>query len=116
MDENGRFQTYEQFWPFYVREHSNATCRALHFLGTTLSITAILAGVIVSAWWLLAAPFAGYLFAWIGHFVFEKNRPATFHYPLWSLRADFRMYGYMWTGRMGEQIRLASNQVRAVQS
>ena len=94
------FHSYEEFWPYYVAEHSHPTCRALHFAGTSLALAAMAAGVIVSPWWFAAAPLAGYLFAWIGHFVFEKNRPATFRYPLRSLRGDFRMYRLMWMGRM----------------
>lgn len=102
-----RFNSYEEFWPFYVREHSDAACRALHFTGTTLALVSIAAGAFVSPWFFAAAPVAGYLFAWIGHFAFEKNRPATFEYPLWSLRADFRMYWYMWLGRMGRELAAA---------
>ena len=99
-----RFQTYEEFWPFYVSQHRNSTCRALHFVGTTLVGVALGLTVLVSPWWFLAAPLAGYGFAWIGHFSFEKNKPATFTYPLWSLRGDFRMYRLMLRGRMGPEI------------
>ena len=66
-----RFQTYEEFWPFYVSQHRNSTCRALHFVGTTLVGVALGLTVLVSPWWILAAPLAGYGFAWIGHFYFE---------------------------------------------
>jgi hypothetical protein len=104
MSDAGRFQSYEEFWPFYVREHSNATCRALHFIGTTLALACLIAGITYSLRWLIAAPIAGYLFAWIGHFVFEKNRPATFQHPLWSLRGDLRMWRYMLTGRMRSEL------------
>jgi hypothetical protein len=93
-------RTYEEFWPYYVEEHSHPVCRALHFTGTTLAILCVAAAIVISPWWLAAAPVAGYLFAWIGHFAFERNRPATFQYPWWSLRADFRMYRYLWLGRM----------------
>jgi hypothetical protein len=102
-----RFETYEQFWRFYALEHSSRTNRALHFAGTTLALGAVAAAVSIAPWWLAAAPAAGYAFAWIGHFVFEKNRPATFAYPLWSLRADFRMYRYIWLGRMAGEVRRA---------
>ena len=90
-----RFQTYEEFWPFYVSQHLHPTCRALHFVGTTLVWIALVLAVLASPWWILAALLAGYGFAWIGHFYFEKNKPATFTYPLWSLRGDFRMYRLM---------------------
>lgn len=71
-------------------------------------IACLAAAVLASPWWLLVSPVAGYSFAWVGHFVFEKNRPATFTYPLWSLRGDFRMYRLTWRGRMGPEIRRAS--------
>jgi hypothetical protein len=97
-------RTYEEFWPFYVSQHLNATCRRLHFIGTSLSMLAVVAAVALSPAWLLAAPLAGYGFAWAGHYGFEKNRPATFAYPLWSLRADFRMWRYIALGRMGSEL------------
>jgi hypothetical protein len=100
MPEPPVFRTFDEFWPYYVGEHASSACRALHFAGTTLALIAVAAGVVLSAWYFIAAPVAGYLFAWIGHFAFERNRPATFRYPWWSLRADFRMYGYIWLGRM----------------
>lgn len=96
--------SYEAFWPYYVAEHRDATCRRLHFVGTTLVWVCLGLAVARSPWWLLGCPVAGYAFAWLGHFGFEKNRPATFTYPLWSLRADFRMYWYSLTGRMGAEL------------
>ena len=100
-----KYKTYEEFWPYYVGEHSNATCRNLHFVGTSLAIlNLVLAIVTLNPWHLLGAVISGYFFAWLGHFVFEKNRPATFTYPLWSLRGDFRMYFLMLTGRMSAEI------------
>ena len=104
-DTPARFPSYEAFWPFYVAEHRDPTCRRLHFLGTTLVLLCVLAALLGrSPLWLIGCPIAGYAFAWLGHFVFEHNRPATFSYPLWSLRADFRMYRFMWTGRMPEEL------------
>ena len=100
-----RFTTYEEFWPFYLKEHSDRITRALHFVGTNLAIAASIAGILVNPWWFAAAPVAGYLFAWAGHLIFERNRPATFTYPLWSLRADFRMWAFMWRGRLSEELR-----------
>jgi hypothetical protein len=73
-------------------------------VGTTLVLVSVAAAFAVSPAWLLAAPLAGYGFAWIGHFCFEKNRPATFTYPAWSLRGDFRMYRLMWLGRMEPEL------------
>jgi len=103
-----RYRTYEEFWPFYVSQHLNTTCRGLHFVGTTLVFTAVALAFVRSPWWLLAAPLAGYGFAWVGHFFFEKNRPATFTYPLWSLRGDFRMYRLTLIGKMQPEIDRAS--------
>jgi hypothetical protein len=103
-----RLASYEAFWPFYVAQHSNATNRRLHFVGTSLVIVALVAGALIGWVFLLAAPLAGYGFAWVGHFAFEKNRPATFTYPLWSLRADFRMFRLMLVGRMRPEIERAS--------
>lgn len=103
-----KLTSYEEFWPYYVSEHSRLSTRTLHFVGTALVLGCLLAGVLVSAWWFLAAPFAGYGFAWAGHFFFEKNRPATFTYPLWSLRGDFRMFRMILLGRMGPELERAA--------
>ena len=102
-----RLSTYEEFWPYYVSEHSKPATRALHFVGTSLVLAALVAAALVSPWWILVAPFAGYGPAWIAHFFVEKNRPATFTYPGWSLRADFRMYGLMLRGRMAPEVERA---------
>ena len=95
-----RLASYEEFWPFYVSQHRDPTNRRLHFVGTTLVLASFVAGVFVSPLFFLAAPVVGYGFAWVGHFAFEKNKPATFTYPLWSLRGDFRMYRLMLLGQM----------------
>ena len=95
------FQSFAEFYPYYLQEHGNPTCRRLHFVGTSIVLTiiaAVLAGV--SAWLLLALPVVGYGFAWVGHYVFEKNRPATFKYPFYSLAGDFVMFKDMLTGRI----------------
>ena len=96
-----RISTYRKFWPFYVTQHSRPATRRLHFVGTSGALALIaLAAALPQPWLLLAAPFSGYLFAWIGHFFVEKNRPATFTYPIFSLIGDFHMYGLMQLGRM----------------
>jgi hypothetical protein len=99
-----RFKTFEDFWPYYVAQHSLASTRALHFGGTTMVLGALVATVLHSPWWLPAAFVLGYGPAWIGHFFFEKNRPATFTHPLWSLRGDFRMWCRMLQGRMAPEV------------
>ena len=101
---SNRYASFGEFWPFYVREHSKPMTRTLHFVGTTLLWPILALAVLVSPWWLLAAPVAGYGFAWSAHFFVEKNRPATFTYPVWSLVGDFRMYWLMLRGAMGPEV------------
>lgn len=105
------YRTYEEFWVYYVTEHRKAATRFWHAIGTT-GVLVVLAVVLWKQawWWLLALPVLGYAPAWISHFFIERNRPATFTYPLWSLRADFRMYGLMLTGRMGREVARAEQQ------
>jgi hypothetical protein len=96
-----RFNSFAEFYPYYLSEHSNSTCRRLHFIGTTLVIFILALTLGKGAWlMLLTLPLAGYSFAWIGHFFFEKNRPATFQHPLYSLLGDFVMYRDMILGRV----------------
>jgi len=96
-----RYQRFVDFYPFYLSEHTNRLCRRMHFIGSSL-VLLVLAKAILSGdgWWLLLMPVAGYGCAWIGHFVFERNRPATFTYPLYSLIGDWVMYKDMLSGRI----------------
>ena len=77
-----RYASFREFYPFYLSEHANRACRRLHFVGTSLVLGCVVAAIATrNAWWLALAPVAGYGFAWIGHFFFEHNRPATFTLP-----------------------------------
>jgi hypothetical protein len=104
-----RIASFRQFWPFYVREHSKPGNRRLHFIGSTLVLIIVaVAAVTARPLWLLAAPLAGYGFAWIGHFGIEKNRPATFKYPVWSFLSDWVMYGKILAGTMDAEVAAAT--------
>jgi len=102
------YTTFAEFWPFYLREHSKPRTRALHYIGTSLVVALAVVALVTANWWLLVAlPIAGYFFAWIAHFGVEKNRPATFTYPAWSLKADFKMWWLWLTGRLGPELERA---------
>lgn len=94
------FASFTEFYPVYLSEHSNRNCRELHFAGSTLALLCLGALFITgNLWWLLAALTSGYSFAWIGHFFFEKNQPATFKHPVYSFLGDWVMYWQMLTGQ-----------------
>lgn len=96
-----RFSSFREFYPFYLSEHANRTSRRLHFIGSCAALGFVLLALLQrSAWWLLAALVCGYAFAWVGHFFFEKNRPATFRHPLYSFIGDWVMFKDILTGRI----------------
>jgi hypothetical protein len=95
------YTSFAEFYPFYLSEHSNRICRRMHFIGSTLVLAVIVLALASGQLsWLWLAPVFGYGFAWVGHFGFEKNRPATFKHPLYSLAGDWVMYGQMLRGRI----------------
>lgn len=96
-----RLATFEEFWPFYVSQHRKHVTRIFHFIGTTVGFLFLLRAVATERPLLLICGLvASYGFAWMGHFLIEKNNPATFQHPLWSLLSDLKMYGLMWRGKM----------------
>ena len=95
------YRSFSEFWPFYVAEHSRPATRVLHLIGTTLGVALVIYFIATGRWWLFLLGFApGYGLAWLAHFLVEKNRPATFKYPLWSLLGDYKMIALMLTGKM----------------
>lgn len=101
VEQSRPYTRFADFYPFYLAEHSDPSCRRLHFVGTTLVIFLLAFGIGGARWQLLwLVPVAGYGFAWVGHFFFEHNRPATFKHPLYSLLGDFVMYRDMLLGRV----------------
>ena len=103
-----RYTSFREFWPFYLREHSRPATRLIHYIGTSLVVGLAIGALATGIWWLLALmPVAGYGFARSAHMLAERNRPATFKYPAWSLAADFRMWWLWLTGRLGAHLEAA---------
>ena len=95
------YQSFKEFYPYYLKEHRNKVCRRLHFIGSLFVLAIIAWSVTTATWWGLAlTPVCGYGFAWVGHFFFEKNKPATFDYPLYSLAGDWVMFRDILTGKL----------------
>jgi len=105
MEGKERIETYAEFWDFYVLEHSKPMTRYIHFVGTTL-------GIVMLVWFLRSGSYlyiplcfvVGYAFAWVSHFFIEKNKPASWQYPLWSFISDYKMMFYMLTGKMDAEV------------
>ena len=96
------YGSFREFYPFYLSEHSKSGTRRLHFVGTLLVLLTLGYALAAQRWRFLALlPVFGYGFAWVAHFAVERNRPATFRYPLYSLAGDFRMFADMLRGRVG---------------
>lgn len=105
MGTEKKYKTFWSFYPYYLTEHADSSNRRLHFIGTALLIACLITGIITGKWWWFAAiPVVGYGFAWVGHFFIEKNKPATFTYPLYSLASDFVMFWHTLTGQIGRRL------------
>lgn len=101
MSESRTYRNFREFYPFYLSEHANRTSRRLHFTGTSIAAALLVAATITQSWWLIGvAVVQGYALAWIGHFFFEHNRPATFRHPFYSFVGDWAMYRDMLAGRI----------------
>jgi len=106
MKTDYRYQSFREFWPFYLSEHSRAATRWLHLIGTAAGIGLLLYLIASGRWWLfLLALVPGYGCAWLAHFLIEKNKPATFKYPLWSFMGDYKMIALMLTGRISAEVK-----------
>jgi len=100
MTEERRFNSFAEFYPFYLTEHSSRASRRLHFVGTTIAVALVIAAAVTKLWWLaVLALVQGYAFAWVGHFFFEHNKPATFKYPGFSFMGDWRLWWEILTGK-----------------
>jgi len=103
-----KLTNYRDFWPYYLREHARPATRGLHYAGTACGLCLLIAaGVTGNPWLILPAVISGYAFAWLAHLLVERNRPATFTYPVWSLISDFRMFFLWMSGRLGPELRNA---------
>ena len=96
-----RYSNFREFYPFYLGQHSNRSCRRLHFIGSALVLASVVVAIVTGdPRWLWLAPLFGYGLAWVGHIVFEKNRPATFKHPLYSFAGDWVMFWNVLRGRV----------------
>jgi hypothetical protein len=97
----GGYSSFADFYPYYLSEHANRTSRRLHFAGVSLALLILLLAIAtLNPWWLLVGLIQGYAFAWVGHYFFEKNRPATFTHPLYSFMGDWVMWKEILTGKI----------------
>jgi hypothetical protein len=104
-----RYNSFNEFWPYYLAEHSKPGTRLLHLVGTSIALGTVVVFILIGKWWLFPlALIPGYGAAWIGHFFIEKNKPATFQYPLWSFMGDYKMIWLMLTGGMNREFERAA--------
>jgi hypothetical protein len=105
MPTEKKYKTFWSFYPYYLTEHLDSKNRILHFTGTMFLICALITGIVTGKWFFFALiPVLGYGFAWVGHYFIEKNRPATFTYPLYSLASDFVMFWHILTGQIENKL------------
>ena len=103
-----KYKTLKEFYPYYLTEHADPVCRVFHFIGTSGVFVLPIIAIVTQIWWLFALiPVSGYGFAWAGHAIFERNKPATFTYPGFSLASDFIMYWHILTGQINSRLRAA---------
>ncbi|SOD12035.1 DUF962 domain-containing protein [Pedobacter xixiisoli] len=101
-----KYKSLQEFYPYYLSEHQNTTSRVLHFIGTALVVVSLIGGLLFhDLRFILAVPFLGYGFAWVGHFFFEKNKPATFKYPGYSLASDFMLFWDLLNGKQSFKVK-----------
>ena len=113
MPAEKKYKTFWSFYPYYLTEHGDFKNRVMHFIGTALVIGCLVAGIILRNWWLIAViPLCGYGFAWVGHFFIERNKPATFTYPLYSLGSDFVMFWHIITGQLPKKMEEARKTIQ----
>lgn len=100
-----RFESFDEFWPFYLGEHRNPVCRGLHIFGSTVGLAVLGWGIATLTWWSFPLALAiGYGHSWVGHFFFENNKPATFQAPLYSFMGDWKMIGLFYRGKLGDEL------------
>lgn len=108
-----KYTSLKSFYPYYLTEHSNRTSRILHYLGTSAFITVLIYCLFTTSWnWFIVGPLIAYSCAWVGHFFFEKNKPATFKYPFYSLASDFIMLFHFLTGQLDQRMKEAELAIR----
>jgi hypothetical protein len=113
MAAEKKYKSFWSFYPYYLTEHGNAKNRTLHFIGTAGLIAILITAIVIKKWWMLwLIPVCGYGFAWVGHFFIEKNKPATFTYPLYSLGSDFVMFWHMLTGQITKKLEEAKTTIQ----
>ncbi len=105
MPAERKYKSFRSFYPYYLTEHGDLANRTLHFIGTAGILVILVLAIALQKWWMLALiPFFGYGFAWAGHFFIERNKPATFTYPLYSLGSDFVMFWHILTGQISKKL------------